>query len=103
MIPWRSGRRSFNQSPPGCFACHSISPGVNLVGPSLAGIAHDAAARIHGADYHGKATDAAGYIRESILEPSAYLVPVPTYSSNGESMMPAGFASVARPGEDRRG
>jgi nitric oxide reductase subunit C len=59
---------------------------VNLVGPSLAGIAATAAARIGAADYHGKATDAASYIRESILDPNARLVPGPTFSSNGQSM-----------------
>jgi nitric oxide reductase subunit C len=61
------------------------------VGPSLAGIATTAAARVKAADYKGKATDAEGYIRESILEPNADLVAGPTFSSNGQSMMPPGF------------
>jgi len=45
----------------------------------------------------GKATDAAGYIRESILEPNAHLVAGPTYSSNGQSMMPTGFGQSLEP------
>lgn len=89
--PIAVGEALFRQSPPGCFACHSTSPGVNLVGPSLAGIAATAALRIKGADYHGKATDAAGYIHESIVDPSAHLAPGAAYSSNGVSLMPGGF------------
>jgi nitric oxide reductase subunit C len=69
---------------------------VNLVGPSLAGIPATAAARIKSAEYHGKATDAAGYIRESILEPNAHVVAGPTYSSNGQSMMPATFGRTLK-------
>jgi nitric oxide reductase subunit C len=91
--PVAVGQSLFSQSPAGCFACHSTVAGVNLVGPSLAGIAERAAARIKSPDYHGTATDAASYIRESILDPSAYLVPGPNYSSKGQSMMPPGFAT----------
>ena len=97
--PVAVGQATFGQSPPGCFACHSISPGVNLVGPSLAGIAATAAARVQAADYKGKATDAAGYIRESILDPNAHLVAGPTYSSNGQSMMPPGFGQTLEPAQ----
>lgn len=89
--PVAIGQALFRRSSPGCFACHSTSPGVNMVGPSLAGIGATAAARITASAYHGKATDAAGYIRESIVDPNADLVPGPTYSSNGQSMMPPGF------------
>lgn len=89
--PIAIGEALFRQSPPGCFACHSVSPGVNLVGPSLGGIAAAAAARVTAADYHGEATDAESYIRESILDPSIDLAPGATYSSNGRSLMPADF------------
>jgi nitric oxide reductase subunit C len=95
--PVAVGQALFGQSPPGCFACHSTVTGVNLVGPSLSGIAATAAARIGAADYHGKATDAAGYIRESILEPNAHVVTGPTYSSNGQSMMPTGLGQSLEP------
>ncbi len=97
--PVAVGQALFRQSPPGCFACHSTAPGVNLVGPSLAGIAATAEARIKAADYHGKATDAAGYIRESIMDPSAVIVPGPTFSSNGQSMMPSGFGVSLQPAQ----
>lgn len=95
--PVAVGQSLFRQSSPGCFACHSIVPGVNLVGPSLAGIAEKAESRIKAVDYHGKATDETTYIRESILDPSAYLVPGANYSSTGQSMMPPGFAQALTP------
>jgi nitric oxide reductase subunit C len=97
--PVAVGQALFGQSPPGCFACHSVAPGVNLVGPSLTGIAATAAARVKAADYHGKATEAAGYIRESILEPNADVVPGPTFSSNGQSLMPPGFGQTLEPAQ----
>lgn len=97
--PVAVGQALFGQSPPGCFACHSTAPGVNLVGPSLAGIAATAEARIKGPDYHGKASDAAGYIRESIREPNADLAPGPTFSSNGQSLMPPGFGQTLEPAQ----
>lgn len=97
--PVAIGQALFGQSPPGCFACHSAAPGVNLVGPSLAGIAATAEARVKAADYRGKATDAAGYIRESILEPDADVVPGLTFSSNGQSLMPAGFGQTLEPAQ----
>lgn len=97
--PVAIGQAVFGQAPPGCFACHSTSPGVNLVGPALAGISATAAARVKAADYKGKATDAAGYIRESILEPNADLVAGPTYSSNGQSMMPPDFGQSLQPAQ----
>jgi nitric oxide reductase subunit C len=97
--PVAVGQSLFRQSSPGCFACHSTVAGVNLVGPSLAGIADMAASHFKSADYHGKATDAAAYIRESILDPSAYIVHGSTYSSNGQSIMPAGFAHSLTPAQ----
>jgi nitric oxide reductase subunit C len=97
--PIAQGQSIFRQTPPGCFACHSTAPGVNLVGPSLAGIAATAAQRIKSADYHGHATDAAGYIRESIMTPSAYVVTGPTFSANGQSLMPANFGTTLRPAQ----
>jgi len=97
--PVAVGEALFRQSQPGCFACHSTAPGVNLVGPSLAGISSTAASRIASADYHGTATDAAAYIRESILTPSVYVVPGPTFSSKGQSMMPPNFSETLQPAQ----
>lgn len=97
--PIAVGQALFGQAPPGCFACHSTSPGVDLVGPSLAGIAATAAERIKSPDYKGKATDAAGYIHESILDPNAFLVPGATFSGGGQSMMPPGFGQSLQPAQ----
>ena len=95
--PVAVGQALFQRSPPGCFACHSTTVGVNLVGPSLAGIATRAAQRVAAPDYHGTARDAAGYIRESIVNPNAYLVPGPTFTSGGRSLMPTGFETTLKP------
>ena len=95
--PIELGRTTFNATPPGCFACHSISPNVNVVGPSLAGIAATAATRIRSSDYHGRAKDPAGYIRESILDPNAYVLAGPTYSAGGHSLMPGDYAQSLKP------
>jgi len=95
--PVELGRTVFNATPPGCAACHSIAPNVNIVGPSLAGIASTAAARIRGADYHGQAKDAAGYIRESILAPNAHVLAGPTYSAGGRSLMPSDYEQTLKP------
>lgn len=77
-----------------CSACHSVSPGVNLAGPSLAGVAARAQEVIDSPDYQGNATDVEGYLRESILDPHAYLVPGPTYSAGGTSFMPDNYATL---------
>ena len=45
------------------------------------------------------ATDAASYIRESIVDPGAFLVPGANYSSNGISMMPQGLAQSLAPAQ----
>lgn len=71
-----------------CFTCHSVVAGVNMAGPSLAEVNERAAKIIQDPEYTGKAKDVAGYLRESIVEPSAYLVPGPMYSANGTSFMP---------------
>jgi len=75
------GKELFNQNPlgqnAGCVTCHSTEPGVQLVGPSLAGIATTAAERVDG-------MSAEDYIRQSILEPNAY-----TVEGFPEGLMPA--------------
>ena len=89
--PVALGQALFRQTPPGCFACHSTTVGVNLVGPSLAGIGTTAAQRIADPNYRGEARDAVGYIRESIVNPNAFVLTGPTYSAGGRSLMPTGF------------
>jgi len=59
-----------------------------LVGPSLAGIGTRAAERIADPTYKGSAKTADDYIRESILTPNQWVVPGPTYSAGGQSVMP---------------
>lgn len=60
---------------PGCVTCHSPEPGEVRVGPSHAGVATRADQRIDSPDYAGAATSAEDYLRESILEPNAFVVP----------------------------
>ena len=50
-----------------CSVCHSTTPDMIVVGPSLAGIATHGASRIQG-------MDAEAYIRDSIKNPNAYTV-----------------------------
>ena len=95
--PVELGRAAFNATPPGCAACHSIAPGVNIVGPTLAGIPAVATARIAGPDYRGAAKDAAGYIRESILDPNAHVLTGPTYAAGGRSLMPSDYGQTLKP------
>lgn len=52
----------------GCKVCHSLDKDVTIVGPSFYGLADRAANRIPG-------MSAEEYIRQSILEPDAYVVP----------------------------
>ena len=67
----KAGEELFNQLTvdvqPGCVTCHSLTPDTVVVGPSLAGVATRAETRIDG-------TSAEDYIRQSILEPNAYIV-----------------------------
>ena len=83
-----------------CASCHDISrpwPGGDIC-PNLGNIATEAARIIRQPDYHGHATDAAGYIRESIVDPNAYIVPGPSYRQpDGQSVMPKTFAQTLSP------
>jgi len=60
----------------GCVACHELNPigAIGSTGPTNNKMATIAAQRIKEASYTGNATNAADYIRESIIEPAAYLV-----------------------------
>lgn len=89
--PIALGQALFRSITPACNACHSIAPGVNMAGPSLAGLATRAAQLVGSGQYSGKAGDAEAYIREAIVDPSAYVVPGAMYSANGQSFMPHSY------------
>jgi nitric oxide reductase subunit C len=95
--PIALGQAAFRTVVPACNACHSIAPGINLAGPTLAGLATRVPQVIGSPDYSGSASDLAGYIRESILSPSAHIVPGAMYSANGQSFMPNTYGSVLTP------
>ena len=60
-------------SAPGCITCHSSLPGEVKVGPSHARVAQRAEEVLQSAEYQGEASSAAGFLRESILRPDAYI------------------------------
>jgi cytochrome c551/c552 len=66
-----AGRRLFDQNligtQAGCMTCHSLEPGVNMVGPSLANIGADAGSRVPG-------VSAEEYLQEAITMPDAHIV-----------------------------
>ncbi len=66
-----AGEKLFNEKligvQPGCVTCHSLEPGVVIVGPSLATIGADAGSRVDG-------KSAEQYIRQSIMETDAFVV-----------------------------
>jgi nitric oxide reductase subunit C len=91
------GDELFHAAPPGCFTCHSTAPGVELAGPTLANMVSRAERIVASAAYTGAATDAEGYIRESILEPSAHLVENGFWSVDGRSIMPHNYGETLTP------
>lgn len=95
--PIAIGESLFRSIQPACSACHSIAPGVNMAGPTLAGVGGRAKQIIGSPDYKGKAKDVEGYIRESIVAPSAHLVPGAMYSANGQSFMPNTYGKDLKP------
>ncbi len=95
--PVALGETLFRTAAPACVACHSIAPGVNMAGPSLAGIVARTKELLGSDAYSGSAKDVAGYIRESILTPSAHLVPGAMYSADGTSFMPKTYAETLTP------
>lgn len=60
-----------------CGVCHALATvgAEGFFGPPHDAMGDVAAARVASRDYEGDATDAAGYIRESIVDPQAYVVP----------------------------
>jgi nitric oxide reductase subunit C len=97
--PIALGQALFNRPTPGCFACHSTAPGVAMVGPSVAGVAGRAEGIVGSGAYTGTATDAEGYVRESILDPNAHLVTGGPFSADGISFMPANAGELLSPEE----
>ncbi|MCB9449962.1 MAG: c-type cytochrome [Anaerolineaceae bacterium] len=65
--PVGRGEYWFKRPPAICATCHALTPDVVIVGPSLAGVATRAGTRIPG-------MSAEAYFRQSILDPSAYVV-----------------------------
>ena len=86
--PRAIGEHLFRTVTPVCTACHSLQPGVQLAGPSMAHIARTAEQTIASAEYTGSAADVEGYLRESIADPSAHVVPGAMFSAGGTSFMP---------------
>lgn len=70
----------------GCITCHSLNPGTELIGPSMAGVATVAATRIPG-------VDAASYLRKSITAPGSFLV------EGFDDRMPANWEEELAPDE----
>jgi nitric oxide reductase subunit C len=85
-----------------CGSCHDIThplPGGDIC-PNLGNIATEAARIVRDRGYHGRAKDAAGYIRESIVDPDAYIVPGPNYrQADGHSVMPKTFGQTLSPSD----
>ncbi|MBN1238886.1 MAG: cytochrome c [Gammaproteobacteria bacterium] len=90
--PRAIGENLFRSVTPACNACHSLTEGMDMAGPTLAGIRTRAEAIVGSDDYDGDADDAEGYIRESITDPSAHIVPGQMYSANDMSFMPNTYA-----------
>jgi cytochrome c2 len=91
-----NGKKLFNEpviasaGAPGCATCHSLEKDKVIVGPSLAGIASDAAGAVEEVEYKGTAKSADQWLRESILNPD---VDVPDgFKSN---VMPKTFTKLS--------
>jgi len=75
--------RNGKDAAPACATCHMIEQDTILIGPSMVGIAARAATRVPG-------ESAEEYLRRSILEPNAYLVPdtaTNIFAAGGNSLM----------------
>ena len=67
---------------------------MNLAGPTLAGIGERATQLVGSPEYAGGAQDPEGYVRESIVQPSAHVVPGTLYSADGRSFMPDNYETT---------
>ena len=70
---------------------------MNLAGPTLAGVGSRAEQWVKSPDYKGSEKDSSGYLRESIINPNAHIVPGAMYSANGQSFMPNTYAKDLPP------
>jgi nitric oxide reductase subunit C len=95
--PVALGERVFKSATPACAACHSLLPGADMAGPTLAGVVARAEKTLASGEYTGKATDVDGYLRESITHPSAHIVAGGMYSANKVSFMPTTYADELTP------
>ena len=95
--PIALGEAVFKSASPSCPACHSLVPGAQMAGPSLAGVATRAQQTIQAADYKGQAKDVAAYLSEAIVQPSAHVVAGAMYSASGVSFMPATYGKDLAP------
>ena len=90
-VPARSGKEIFAErilgSNAGCITCHSLDPDTRLVGPSIAGVATRAATRQPG-------VSAEDYLRQSIVDPSSYVV-----EGFDDGRMPADWEDMLTAGE----
>jgi nitric oxide reductase subunit C len=76
-----AGEKLFQETAtPACATCHSLEPGVTLVGPSLATIGAEAGSSVSG-------MSAEAYLRQSIVEPGANIV------EGFNNVMPATYAT----------
>ena len=73
--------------------CRRASAGPDVV----AGVATRAQQTIASSEYKGSAKDVEAYLRESITQPSAHIVPGAMYSANGVSFMPNNFGKDLSP------
>ena len=97
--PIALGEAVFRSAVPACAACHSVAPGANMAGPTLAGLSARTEQLFASGQYKGKAKNLAEYIRESVVEPSAHVVAGPMYSANGVSFMPTTYAKDLAPAQ----
>lgn len=78
-----------------CSSCHAVADDSVLVGPSLSGVGSRATQRVADPVYAGQAKSPRDYLRESILEPGAYLVPGSRFAApDGTSFMPATYHTM---------
>ena len=97
--PIALGEAVLRTAVPACLACHSTAPGANMAGPTLAGLAARTEQLLTSGQYKGQAKDLAGYIRESVVAPSAHVVPGAMYSADGVSFMPTTYAKDLTPAQ----
>jgi cytochrome c2 len=91
------GARLFATLP--CASCHDVTrpwPGGDIC-PNLGNIATEATRIVRSREYRGRARTAAEYIRESIVNPNAYIVPGAMYrTAEGQSVMPKDFGQTLK-------